>query len=241
MKLGGIQKKFKAIILIIFLVVILGATIVLGQQASNMFAKASACPAKNVSAVQVTANSAVITWDSDDPTQGIVQYGTSAAALTTTSAIRAPETAQATKHNVPLTLLAPQTTYYYLLKIGDKTCDSTGNPCDGDCVPWSFQTTSAAGAQATLPPNTPTPRTASASATPRVTSRPAGASSATSSAGTQTATSSGQMSEFCQKVKKNVGASTLDAAMWMTLKQYDMDGNGVVNGLDVIKCQQSGR
>lgn len=227
MQLASFQKTGKAIIILVFLLGVLGATIFLGQRASQFFARASACPAAGVSAVQVTANSSVVSWETGDVSQGRVEYGTSATNLT----FQAPEATSGKTHNVPLTLLTPNTVYYYLVTIGSNKCDSSGQSCSGTCVPWTFTTSALTQQQqivATLPPATP-----SATLVP-----PTPTSSATGSA---TPAPTSALSAFCKQVQANIGANSGMTDFWPALKQYDIDNNTIVNGLDVIKCQKAGK
>lgn len=231
MQLASFQKTGKTILILVFLLGVLGATIFLGQQASQFFARASACPAAGVSAVQVTANSAVVSWETSDVSQGRIEYGTGATTLT----FQAPEATSGKTHNVPLTLLTPNTVYYYLVTIGTNKCDSTGQSCSGaSCVPWTFTTSALTQQQqivATLPPITPTvtvvpTSSATTSATPTKNGSPAPTSA---------------LSTFCKQVQVNIGANSTMTDKWPALKQYDIDSNGIVNGLDVIKCQKAGK
>jgi hypothetical protein len=48
------------------------------------------------------------------------------------------------------------------------------------------------------------------------------------------------LSAFCSIVKNNVGKNSKDPN-WNNVKKYDVDGNGVINGLDIFKCQKEGK
>ena len=206
--------------------VVLGGVVWGGKTASTFMAKASVCPAQKVGAVQVTANSAVVSWETADSSAGKVEYGTNATNLTFSQI----EASSGKTHNVPLTLLTPNTVYYYLVTIGKSKCDFSGQTCDKSCVPWSF-TTAAVTPQSevivTIPP--------SPMLSPSRTVSPAVSLSVSSG------TPSGGLSAFCTKVQLNLGKSSRDATSWAALKQYDIDSNGVVNGLDIIKCQKAGK
>lgn len=225
MNLASFKKSAKIMGLAFLVVILLSATIFLGRGTTTLFSRASSCDVTNVSHAQVSANSSVITWTSNDVNQASVHYGTNASNLNLT----APEGSPGKNHNVPLTLLTPNTVYYYLISVGKNKCDSSGQTCsDGNCIPWSFTTAAVTPQpQIVAPILSPTP--ASPSATP-----------ATSS-GSLSSTGSATLSSFCQQVKVNLGAGSGDATKWAVLKQYDMDGNGFLNGLDVMKCQKSGR
>lgn len=220
MNLAALKKSSKIIGLGFLVVILLAASLFLGKGAMNIFSRASSCGIDKVSAVQVGANSAVITWESSDVSTGRVEYGTNSTNLN----FSAPEGASGKTHNVPLTLLTPNTVYYYLVSVGNNKCDSSGQACKADtCVPWSFTTAAVTPQQQIVAPIlTPTPATPSATivASPSVTP--------TSSA-----------SSFCAQVKANIGANSKDTANWDLVKQYDVDGNGFINGLDVLKCPKS--
>lgn len=231
MKLFSFQKKVKSILLIIFILIVLFVTIVLGKQASVFFAKASSCQVKKVNAAQVTGNSAVISWETEEVTQGRVEYGINATNLS----FSAPEAASGKIHNVPLTLLTPNTVYYYLINIGNNRCDSTGQKCSTSCVPYSF-TTAVITPQAdlVLPLASPT-GSKNDGATPSATSAVQRGFSGLAASPTSSLTL------FCRQVQANIGKNSSDASRWATLKTLDVDNNGIINGLDVFKCQKSGK
>lgn len=238
MGLASFQKTAKTIGLIVFMLLVLGGVIFLGRGASTYLAKASSCQAQKVSATNVSENSAVITWQSEDISQGRVEYGTNASNLT----FSAPEATSGKDHNVRLTLLTPNTVYYYLVTIGTNKCDSSGQVCTTSCVPWSFTTATAAQQERVQQPIA-SPTVSSVSATPSA-SVTAGAISPTKAA-TPTleanVTQAQELSSFCLEVKANVGANSSDTTVWEKAKKYDIDSNSVINGLDVVKCQQQGK
>lgn len=216
MNLNNMQKQVRYVFLIILVIVVFVATIYLGRVASTYFAQAGSCKAKNVKSVNVTSNGAIISWESDDATQGRVEYGVTPTSLNFT----APETASAVVHNLPLTLLTPNTPYYYLIAIGDTRCDSSGQKCEeGSCNPFSFTTVSITPPDQVVQSITPPPLTPPGQAVRPTTS----------------------LSPFCQMVQRNIGKNSKVATEWATLKTYDVDDNGIINGLDIIKCQKSGK
>ncbi|GIW62789.1 MAG: hypothetical protein KatS3mg090_0615 [Patescibacteria group bacterium] len=79
----------------------------------------------------ITEGSAQITWKTAVAVQAVVEYGTTPTALN----FFAPETEKTTDHKVDLTLLSPETTYYFQIRVGDTIYDNAG-------VPWSFTTRS---------------------------------------------------------------------------------------------------
>jgi len=223
MTLGIFQKNIKYFFLIVLSLVVFAATIFFGKNAADFFAKASSCPVKNVRAEKVAANSGAVAWDTDSASQGKVEYGTNAQSLTLT----VPEAQAGTSHSVPVTLLTPNTIYYYLISIGEAKCDSTGQKCEKEtCVPYSFTTKLL----------TPLGDITVGPSIPAVTGP-----NATKTAATASAAPTSSLSLFCKAVQANIGKNEKVSDEWTTLKIYDIDGNGIINGLDVIKCRKSGK
>ena len=240
MHLSSLKKIFKILGLLFLLVVALLASILAGRTASQYFAKASGCPATNVKAVQIGANNAVVTWETKDDTQGRVQYGTDPQNLSISA-----EASSGTTHNVPLTLLSPNTPYYFLIAICSSVCDSAGGQgCDKDhlenCTPWTFTTNAVKPQDEAIAPL----ETVVTNIPANITSKPTIATASPSAAVTPTLTSSAvpntDLTPFCQQVQQNLGGNT-SSLNWTAIKQYDMDENGIINGLDVIKCKTSGK
>lgn len=223
-KINNLKKVTKIAVLVLILVVVLVGTIFLGRETSRYFAKASSCSPQKVSVSQVTDNTAVINWETSDNTQGRVEYGTTSTSLTFST----PEATAGKTHNVPLTLLTPNTVYYYLVAVGDTRCDSTGQKCNlPGCVPWSF-TTSAVNPPPDIETPLPTVTPNGSVTTPGL---PTGSPSQAQPTG----------SAFCTALSAAVGESSLDTAKWSSVKQYDLDNNGVINGKDASLCARSGR
>lgn len=221
MHLAIFQKQVKLIGVGVLVLAVLIAVVFAGKGASSFMAKASVCPAQNVRSLQVTANSAVVSWETTDVSQGKIEYGTNATNL----AFSQVEATSGKTHNVPLTLLTPNTVYYYLVTIGERRCDYSGQTCGTSCIPWSF-TTSSFVVSNTSPPALLSPTRVS---TPTSTLRPP-----------TTASPSSALSAFCANVQKNLGKNN-KSPDWTAVKQYDIDGNSVINGLDIIKCQKAGK
>lgn len=72
----------------------------------------------NVATANITSISATVTWTADEPSNSIVNYGTTTALGSTIS-----DTAMVTSHSVNLTGLAKSTTYYYEVQ----STDASGN------------------------------------------------------------------------------------------------------------------
>ncbi len=236
MQLASFQKTAKVLGLVVLLLLVLGGVIVLGKGASSYLAKASSCQAQKVSATNVSENSAVITWQSEDISQGRVEYGTNAMNLT----FSAPEATSGKDHNVRLTLLTPNTVYYYLVTIGTNKCDSSGQVCTTSCVPWSF-TTATAVQQEKIQQPIASPTVSSATPSASVTTAAISPTKAATPTLEANVTQAQELSSFCMLVKANVGANSSDTTAWEKAKKYDIDSNSVINGLDVVKCQQQGK
>src|SRR4030042_2096972 len=102
MKLAVFQKKFKAIGLIISLLVLLALAVLAGKKASFFLtARASSCQAKQISVKQVTGNSVIISWTTENESQGRLIYGPDKTNL----AFSVPEPSAVKLHNIPLTVL----------------------------------------------------------------------------------------------------------------------------------------
>lgn len=93
--------------------------------------RASDAQPRDVVISTITESSARVKWTTDQPTQGVIEYGTSPTSLV----FFAPEAEKSKDHSVELTLLTPNTTHYFQLRIADTTYDNGG-------VPWTFTTKS---------------------------------------------------------------------------------------------------
>lgn len=233
-KFDSFKRYSRGAILLGMLLAVITLTILGGKFAVSQFARASSCTSKNVQAVQVGPNRAVISWASDEDTQGRVEYGVDE----NTFPFSTREGSAGKEHNVPLTLLTPNTVYYYQLVFGTSTaggtkeirCDSTGGICTKNCVPWSFTTAVSQPLKIeSLPTSTP-------AAEMKITS----ASTPVAPNSTPALTPTGASSS-CAEVMLNFGETISNSSKWATIKQYDMDGNGVINGMDVVKCEQSNK
>lgn len=86
----------------------------------------------NVKAEQISDTKAVISWTTDQESQAVVEYGTTPTQLNR----YAPEILPKTEHSVELTLLTPNTPYYYKIRIGEEVFDNEG-------LAWTFRTKTA--------------------------------------------------------------------------------------------------
>jgi hypothetical protein len=97
---------------------------------------------RDVVVSNIEKNSVRLSWATGVDTQGVVEYGTTPTALN----FFAPEAAKVKTHSQDLTLLSPNTSYYFDIRIGDQKYDNGG-------VPWTFTTKSV---ETSLPVATPT-------------------------------------------------------------------------------------
>lgn len=111
-------------VLISFLIIFMGFKLM-----QKVFTRASDTIPRDVVVSEITGNSAKVGWSTDQGSQGVIEYGTSPTALN----FYAPEASRTKIHAVDLTLLSPNTTYYFQIRIGDTKADNGG-------VPWTFST-----------------------------------------------------------------------------------------------------
>ncbi len=152
-KIGLFSSKnmFRILIALLSLLVLVGVGFfVIG----GGFTRATDVVPQNVVVEEVTETSAVITWQTPIETQAVVEYGTNPTSLN----FFAPETEKTKDHRVEITLLSPETTYYFQIRVGDEVFDNNG-------APWTF-TTKARGQQD--PVSTPTPLPGIADPTPEI-------------------------------------------------------------------------
>jgi len=109
----------------------------------KVFTRAADIAPRDVVVSDISNNSTKITWSTDQEAQGVVEYGTSPTSLN----FFAPESKKTKNHTVELTLLSPNSTYYFQIRIGDKKFDNGG-------VPWTFTTKSTSAQSGTQPGNT---------------------------------------------------------------------------------------
>src|SRR3989344_5741120 len=120
----------KTILIILLLVVSLGVMLLAGNRILSLLARAGGSPPENVQVSQVTTNTATISFTTVDSASSLIEYGTNPTSLT----LFANDT-DATSHQIMLSLLTPNTTYYFHIKMGENVYDNSG-------VPWSFTTAS---------------------------------------------------------------------------------------------------
>jgi hypothetical protein len=101
-----------------------------------------------ISAVNATPGSggtATVTWTTNEASDSRVDYGTSAGSLNQS----ATNAALVTSHSIPLTGLAPSTTYYYRVTSADAASNAATSPPSSD-EPASFTTPSASFVDTTV-------------------------------------------------------------------------------------------
>ena len=112
---------------------------------SNVFTRASDMEPRDVVVSDVNQNSTKISWATGVETQGVIEYGTTPTALN----FFAPESTRTKSHEQELTLLSPNTTYYFQIRIGDHKYDNGG-------VPWTVSTRIVNQPTAAMPTVAPT-------------------------------------------------------------------------------------
>ncbi|MDH5443551.1 MAG: polysaccharide deacetylase family protein [Hadesarchaea archaeon] len=105
----------------------------------------------NVASSDITGSSAKITWDTDELSNSVVNYGTTTALGSTES-----DNAMVKSHSITLTELSENTTYYYEVKSTDASSNTTVDDNNGSY--YTFTTT----VTDTTPPAAPTGLTATA-------------------------------------------------------------------------------
>lgn len=138
---------FKGIILFIALALSLGILVLGVLSLRSYYSKASETgEPKNVKVTQITDNSVQIIWETSNATQGMVRYSSdpSVFALANSNAVLlAAENSSGTTHNLKLSLLKPNSTYYYEISIGKDSFDQSGKVSDNKHLPFSFTTSEA--------------------------------------------------------------------------------------------------
>lgn len=134
-----LTKKILAVVIgiVIFSLLVFGYFAIFGTRAADF-------EPRDVVVSNIEKNSVKATWATGVDSQGVVEYGTTPTALN----FFAPETTKTKTHNIDLTLLSPNTTYYFDIRVGDTKYDNGG-------VPWTF-TTKGAEASVVVPTAIPT-------------------------------------------------------------------------------------
>lgn len=127
-------------VLIVVILLLVGVLGVLGINTVKTYmggASADTAPKNVLAKPNDDGKTAVITWSSDKSTIGVVEYGTSPAALL----LRAPESEASVTHSVVLSPLKANVSYYFRIRVGGEIYDNNG-------IPYSFKTKLAGATQA---------------------------------------------------------------------------------------------
>jgi VCBS repeat-containing protein len=108
-----------------------------GTYAASYVPDTTAPVISNVAAAAFSSSTASITWDSDEASDSLVEYGTDAGALNLSQS----DPSLVMAHSLTLTGLSAQTTYYYRVTSNDAAANSATEPPAGD-APLSFTTPS---------------------------------------------------------------------------------------------------
>ena len=113
-------KKTYIIFGLLFLVgsIVVGI-LLMGQKVTFRLGAQDPNKPESVQASAITEQSATITWTTKNPAQGLVSYGLSPTNLT----LIQPETSPAVNHQVSLSRLLPNNTYFFVIKVENKTFD----------------------------------------------------------------------------------------------------------------------
>jgi hypothetical protein len=203
-------------IIIVLILLLTGVLLVMGAGTVRNYLGSAAAGSepKNVTAVSNSdGRGAIVSWQSDKESMGVVEYGTTPASLL----LRAVESESVVAHRLSLSPLKAGVNYYYRIRVGDEIYDNGG-------IPYSFKTE----AEAVVPEVSLVPTLAPLA--------PVGADcSAQSDYNGDGVINSLDMID-CRKA----GGSVPPTSVKPTVSECDgdYDGNGVVNSIDRIKCLQ---
>ncbi len=222
-KMDG-KVNVKAVIGVVVLLLIM-VLVILGMDTIKTYLSGAAAGVEPTGVSVAAGNGeATVSWTSEKPSMGVVEYGTSPASLL----LRAPETESTTSHKVTLSPLRSGVSYYLRIRVGDEVFDNNG-------IPYSFKTKDGGEtAGETQVTNQPT-------ATPGVKQESTGEASCTSGVDYN---GDGVINSFdiisC-KTKKTTqtGTTTAPVVSGNCKSGTDYDGNGVVNSFDMVKCLQN--
>ncbi len=134
----------KSVLLFIVLALTLGVVVVGVLSFRSYFSRASGSPEpKNVRVANITGNGVNVMWDTSVETQGIVRYATDPGSFSsgnTSGLLFAAETSSGTKHEIKISSLKANTTYYYEIAIKDSVYDQSGQVTNDKHLPYSFTT-----------------------------------------------------------------------------------------------------
>lgn len=226
---GKINLKTIIIIVILVLVGILGF---LGVNTVRTYLSGAASGSEPSSVLAIPGDdgkTTTITWVSDKPTMGVVEYGTTPASLL----LRNIETESVTNHSVVLSSLRPNVNYYFRIKVGENVFDNNG-------IPYSFKTKDVAVEEVGGQPIPVISPEAGVTVIPIVSPVQTGGGCSR----TVDYNNDGVINslDYVDCLNKSGGSATPTAASVSSgpcLGNVDYDNNGVVNSLDRIKCLQN--
>lgn len=139
---------FKSLALFAALSISLGILVVGVLSLRSYFTKASGTgEPKNTRTANITAQNAVIMWESTTENQGLVRYSTDPTAFNTgnsSALLYAAESKPSAAHEVRLSSLKPNTTYYYQIEVSagkeKEIYDQSGQVKDNKNLPYTFTT-----------------------------------------------------------------------------------------------------
>ncbi len=211
------EKKKKVLVIVSSLLaffLIVGLVLGMGKIRRFLGGATGGFKPEGVRVINITANSATVTWQTSKPVAAQVEYGTTPGSFL----LRTFEKGETTNHNLTLSPLLPETIYYFRIRVGDEVYDDNG-------APFSFTTKSSQSSpgsspkiQKPVPSFTPTPSV-------KVTPQPTASLSATPAS---TATSS---------ASKKYTQEDFIAKFGQSDEEFDINGDGIVNSADWILYQ----
>jgi len=121
------MSKRKIFLVIGILILIISVPVAIFSLKNKTIFKLGAQPTnkpENIQIINLTEQSATITWTTQKATQGVINYGLSPTNLTLIQAENTP----AINHQLNLTNLLPGNTYFFVIKIADNIFDNNGQP-----------------------------------------------------------------------------------------------------------------
>lgn len=217
------KSNIKSVIVIVILVLV-GVLGVLGMNTAKTYLSGASADyePKNVR-VDTEGGKATISWSTDKPAMGVIEYGTTPASLL----LRYPETTEMADHKVTIEPLKGNTSYYFRIRIGEEVYDNSG-------IPYSFKTKDLV----TVESDKESKKSTGKVSTPALNS--GGDTCKYGVDYNKDGVVNGFDVAFCKKGtgSETVGGNPTEASS-KCKNNVDYDGNGVVNSFDMIKCLKS--
>lgn len=215
---GGASFKSVLVMVILLLVGVLGV-LFMNTAKTYLSGAAADTEPKNVIAKPLEdGKSASVSWTSDKPTTGVVEYGTTPASLL----LRALESEATANHAVVLKPLKMNTNYYFRIRVGEEVYDNNG-------IPYSFKTKGSGQVES---PTKAAPPSVVTATEPKCKSNVDYNKDGVINTVDLILCNKGQIT--------SVPVTTPVVSGAPCQSNVDYDGNGVVNSLDRIKCLQKG-